>query len=125
MEVSFFKRKKILQKANTLDLHPLRRAESEEKDGIVTILMPRFKNKTMNSVFGKRRGPLIRITLDATGSEAWNLMDGKRSVSEMAAAMKNNADGNMEQAEERLIKFLFQLYQNNFITFTEILKTNQ
>ncbi|MFH0893498.1 MAG: PqqD family protein [Bacteroidota bacterium] len=125
MEVNFFKRKKILQNANTLDLHPVRRSDFEEKEGIITLLMPRFSNARINNLLTKRRGPVIRITLDETGSDAWKRMDGNLTVGEIAKQMRENTDKNLEQAEERLTKYLFHLYQNQFITFKELLKENK
>ena len=46
MPLSFKERKKILKSVNTLDLTPIKLYSDEENnDEIVTIIVPKFKNK--------------------------------------------------------------------------------
>lgn len=127
MEVSFFKRRKILKQANALDLHPIRLMESEKRDEeCVNILLPRFKNSLANKLFQPRwKGEHIRIKLDTFGSAVWQLIDGRSSTGEICRAMTASFPEKLasdDETAERVGKFLSMLYQQRFISFTEIQK---
>jgi len=127
MEVSFFKRRKILKKANTLDLHPIRLMESEKRDeDTLSILLPRFKNSLANKLFQPRwKQEFIRIKLDAFGSAVWEQLDGEQSTGGICSKLKETFPEKLiplEETEERVSKFLSLLYQQRFISFKELQK---
>ncbi|MCX6282040.1 MAG: PqqD family protein [Bacteroidetes bacterium] len=127
MEVSFFKRSKILKKANTLDLHPMRLMESEKRDeDTLSILLPRFKNKIAHKLFQPQwKDGFIRIKLDAFGSMVWQQLDGEQTTGDICNKLRETFPGKLqpiEETEERVGKFLSMLYQQRFISFREIQK---
>ena len=127
MEVSFFRRRKILKQANSLDLHPVKLIDSETRDeNTLNLLLPRFRNKTALKLFRPHWKPeFIRIKLDEFGSAVWAMIDGERSASDICMQLKETFPEKLnpiEETEERVSKFLFILYQQRFISFREIQK---
>ena len=127
MEVSFFKRRKILRQANSLDLHPVRLMKSEKRDADnISILLPRFKNRWSKKLLQPNwKGEAIRIKLDTFGSAVWEKIDSQLTAGEICMTLKAQFPeklGPSEETEERVSKFLSLLYQQRFITFREILK---
>ena len=127
MEVSFFKRRKILKQANTLDLHPIRLMDYEKREeNTLNILLPRFKNSLANKLFQPRwKEEFIKIKLDAFGSAIWEQLDGNQSTGEICGKIKETFPEKLqpiEETEERVSKFLSLLYQQRFISFSELQK---
>lgn len=127
MEVSFFKRRKILRQTNSLDLHPVRLMKSEKRDEECTnILLPRFKNSWSKKLLQPNwKDDAIRIKLDIFGSAVWELIDSVRTTSDISMNLKEKFPEKLspsEETEERVSKFLSLLYQQRFISFREILK---
>ncbi len=127
MEVSFFKRRKILKQANTLDLHPIKLLGSEKRDEeTLNILLPRFKNSLANKLFQpKWKEEFIKIKLDAFGSTVWEQLDGNQSTGEICNKLRDTFPEKLqplEETEDRVSTFLSMLYQQRFISFREIQK---
>ncbi len=123
--MNFFRRRKLLKRVNYLDLTPLRLHDHEVRaDGLVTILLTRFKNIYLKRMFQPRRkSDYIRIRLDATGSSIWLMIDGEKNVRTICDKMKTDHPDKMQPAEEtesRVTKFLSLLYHQRYITFREI-----
>jgi len=123
--MKFLERRKILKKANFLDLTPVRMLEHEIRDnGNINLLMPRFKNKYWSRMLQPRsKDPFIQIKLDASGSETWLLIDGKSSVLTICRKLKDLVPEKLnplEETEERVTKFLTFLYHQRYISFREI-----
>lgn len=122
MALSFKERKKILKSINTLDLTPIR-LHSEEKgnEEMVTIIIPKFKNKFMvKYISPKLKSDHFRIKLDNFGSAVWLMMNGKNKVDYIITELKSKFEDEIQQADERVTKFVFQLYEQGFISFTEL-----
>lgn len=124
-EVSFLKRRKILRKLSALDLHPLKLMESEPREQeCVNILLPRFRNSTLSKLFQPSwKEKFIRIKLDPFGSAVWNLIDGRLSAGEIGERLTEMFPGRFdanEDTQERVSRFLSLLYQQRFISFSEI-----
>lgn len=123
LKMNFFQRRKILKKANLLDMTPYRLLEHEIEEGKVNILQPRF-----NSRFWKPRlQPLlapnkkfIRIKLDEIGSEIWLLIDSNRKVGDIIRILREKFGENVEPADERVGKFLSMMYEQRYISFNEL-----
>jgi hypothetical protein len=122
MPVSFSERRKILKKANYLDLHPLRLHSEEISDGnIVTVIIPKFKNKfIVQYIVPKMKSPDIKLKLDEIGSATWLLLDGKKNVREISSILFEKFGDKIEPVNQRLTKFLTGLYEQRLITFKEI-----
>jgi len=123
--MNFLKRRRILKKANFLDLRPVRELGHEErKDGGINLLMPRFKNRINSSLFQPpSKGKFIQIKLDRFGGHTWMLIDGTSTVLQICGMLKEKFSGELspiEETEDRVTKFLLLLYQQRYITFREI-----
>jgi hypothetical protein len=122
MPLSFSQRRKILKKANYLDLHPLRlHGEEISDENIVTIIIPKFKNKfIVQYIVPKLKSPDIKLKLDEIGSTTWILLDGKKNVREISNLLMEKFGDKIEPVNQRLTKFLTGLYEQRLITFQEI-----
>jgi hypothetical protein len=114
--------KTVKAEVNLLDLIPRRTAEHEiDEAGVVTVLMPRFRNRVMKRLFEPRhKSPHIMIKLDDIGSAAWLLCDGKRDVGEIAQLMKERFNERIEPCYDRLGLFFRQLERARFIAYTNL-----
>ena len=122
MALSFKERKKILKSANTLDLTPIKLYSNQiDEDNLVTVIVPKFKNKiAVKLISPKLKSDHFKIKFDKFGSAVWLMMDGKMKVSQMIKNLKNKFGDDIPQEEERTTKFIFQLYEQGFISFKEI-----
>jgi hypothetical protein len=122
MILTFFKRRKILKSANTLELHPIKNYQEEiDPDGLVRVLVPRIKSRFIRNIFaGVLKNNFIKVKLDKYGSEVWSRIDGIRDVDMIIKDISNHFSSELSEAENRTIQFIFLLYQQNFITFNEI-----
>ncbi len=122
MALSFYQRRKILKNVNYLDIVPYR-VYKEEKDekGLVTILIPKFKREFANNYLRRIGKPLeIRIKLDEFGSEVWTQINGKQNVSAISGKLVSKFGDRIQPIEERLTKFLTNLYLQGYISFNEL-----
>jgi hypothetical protein len=124
MAMNFFKRRRFLKKANLLELTPVRLHQHEtEENGRVVLLVQKFKNKNLGQFMLGHRATHFRIKLDETGSAVWAAIDGETKVediiSKLHASLKDET-GNTDHLEERLAKFMSQLYDQRYITFQEL-----
>jgi len=122
MALSFKERKKILKSANTLDLTPLKiYLEQKNDDGLITVIIPKFKNKIAVKLFSPRlKSDHFKIKLDKFGSAVWENINGKTKVEKIIKDVKKKFGDELEQEEERITKFIFQLYSQGFISFKEL-----
>ena len=123
--MNFLKRRKILKQSNFLDLRPVRILNHESReDGLINLMMPRFKNKYWSRMFQPRsRSEFITIKLDQSGSRTWMLIDGEISVLRICEKLMEQYPDDFTQTEEtgkRVTKFLSMLYEQRYITFREI-----
>jgi hypothetical protein len=124
--MNLFQRRKILKKANYLDLTPVRVHDHEIRDdGRVDILMPRFKSKAaLRMLKPRRKADHIPIKLDEAGSAIWVMIDGFTKVRDICEKMKSIYPEKMqpiEETETRVTQFLSLLYQQRYISFREIM----
>jgi hypothetical protein len=121
MAKNFFERRKIFKKANYLDLTPIIIFNSEESDdGLITILIPRFKGKFMNNYIVREKARYIYLKLDELGSATWKEIDGVKNVGQICELLKEKLGDKLTNAEERVTKFLSILYNNRHVSFREI-----
>ena len=122
MPLSFKERKKILKNSNTLDLTPIKLHRDEvREDGIVTVFVPKFKNELAKKyIVPKLKSSNFNIKLDELGSEVWKKMDGKNKVHEIIRQLSEKYGDDFKKPEERITKYLFQLYEHKLISFNEL-----
>ncbi|MDR2533825.1 MAG: PqqD family protein [Tannerellaceae bacterium] len=81
----------------------------------IVIAFPRFRNKFLQRFLTPRNlSPLIRIRLDLHGSAVWNLIDGRRTVAQIAEALAARFD-NQDGYEMRIASFIAQLQRQGYI----------
>jgi hypothetical protein len=120
--MNFFRNKNILKGVNYLDLTPFTINEFEVENGLVTILIKKFRSKVMQSLLPRNRTNYINIHLDDPGSVVWLNIDGKKNVAEIIEAISQNMGEKLPDIEQRVTKFLTQLFQQKFIGFKELNK---
>lgn len=120
--MNFFERRKKLKKANYLELTPVHLMKYHaDENNLVTIQIPKFTSQfSMKYIMPKLKNPYIKLKLDELGSAAWLEIDGKKRVSEIAENLSKKYGSKIQPVEERLTKFLTQLYEQRLITFEEI-----
>lgn len=126
MEVGFLQRRKILKNKNALDLTPVRKySEESGEDDLVSIIIPKFKNKFVREyILPRLKSPIVKVKLDEFGSASWLLFDGKNTVSDIAEKLVEKFGDRIQPVEERIVKYTTNLYLNGFISFKEIQKGN-
>jgi hypothetical protein len=122
MALTFKERKKILKSVNTLDLTPIKLySEEEDKDELVTVIVPKFKNKIAVKLVSPRlNSDHFKIKLDKFGSAVWSKINGKTKVDQIIKDLKKKFGDEIQEEHERTTKFIFQLYTQGFISFKEL-----
>jgi hypothetical protein len=122
MSLSFNERKKILKSANTLELTPFKiYSDKKSEDELVTVIIPKFKNKIAVKLISPRlKSDHFKIKLDKFGSAVWGKINGKLKVDHIIKDVKKKFGDELQQEEERITKFIFQLYTQGFISFKEL-----
>ncbi len=122
MKFNFFGKKK--NEYNYLSLTPVRVHKYEDRDdGMVNILIPRFKSEFAKKFFSKAvRSEFIKANLDEFGTATWKLIDGRKNVEQIGKGLIEKYGETIEPVYERLTKFLTDLHRYNFISFIELQK---
>ncbi len=107
---------------NLLELTPVRINKHEEVEGLINILIPKFKREFMKKIIPKNKPKDIKIKLDELGSATWLSMDGNKTVSKIVEELRENCGEKIEPAVERVTKFINGLYGNNLLYFKELKK---
>jgi len=116
-------KKVFIKKSNVLDLTPFRLLEHEKYNEFINVLLPRFNSKFPGAFFQSLLASdrkFIKIKLDEFGSETWNSIDGNTSVKQIITALRQKFGEKIEPAEERTGKFISMLYEQRYISFTEL-----
>lgn len=108
-----------LKNANVLELVPERLQGFDVNDlGQVTILVPRTRSKFMLRIMNRlKRSPNITIELDKVGSKVWLLIDGQLTTQGICNKLEQELGDTLDQAPERVVRYLSGLYHNKHITF--------
>lgn len=110
------------EKINLLDVIPCHSEHiSAIKEGEEVILsFPRFKYSWVNRyLLPKGMSKNLHVRLDIHGAAVWELVDGKRTVSEIIEGLAELFQ-NEKDYEERIIKFLMQLHKDGFIKYLSL-----
>ncbi len=107
---------------NLLELTPVRINGHEEVNGLINILIPKFKSDFMKKIIPRNKSKDFRVKLDELGSAAWLAIDGERNVLSIAEELKDKFGEKIEPSVERVSKFINGLYANNLLYFKELRK---
>jgi hypothetical protein len=107
---------------NLLELIPVRSAEWDERDDRVIVLRPKPSTSGLRAVFDWLSYSMApgRLRLDDVGTHSWRLIDGRRSVLEIATLVRAEFGERAEPCEERLGKFMQQLKREELVRFPEV-----
>jgi len=117
-----FFRKKIDTSINYLELTPVRNYDHVVEDtGLISVLVPKFDIKWLDKIMSKIiRSRFFKAKLDEFGTATWLEMDGTKSVQSVSEHLQKKFGEKINPVDERLTKFLSELYKYNFITFKEL-----
>jgi hypothetical protein len=119
--MNFFKRRRILKKLNYLEATPVRKCDFKtDENGIVILIIPKFKNEKFNQWFLNSRKRHFSISLDELGSVVWQQIDGHCKVYDICNKAVEILGDKIQPVEERITKFLTKLYDSRFISFKEL-----
>jgi hypothetical protein len=124
MPLNFFQRRKILKNLNFLDIIPVRlHKHIINGDSNVVLIVPKFSNKKIGKFcVPQNKSENFNIKLDEIGSATWLEIDGKRKVKDICNILTEKFGGKINPAEERVTKFMAQLYEQRYISFVELQK---
>ncbi|HSL88096.1 MAG TPA: PqqD family protein [Ignavibacteriaceae bacterium] len=98
-------------------MHP----EEIDEQNFVTVLTPKFKNKfAVMYVLPKMKNKYFKIKLDKLGSFVWLNLNGKNKVREIINKSVAEFGDEIHPADERINKFLLELFNNKLISFNEV-----
>ena len=113
------RRAQELEQINLLELTPVRLASWSEVDGRVVIERP--KPESTGKVREQLRYWLAvrRIRLDERGSLAWRLLDGTKTVADVALALREEFGEQVEPAEDRAGQLVRMLHREDLLGYPE------
>jgi hypothetical protein len=105
------------KKDNFLDYVPVLNCPWEKDDkGHVYLIKEKTRNRLLKKVIGWiGRSQDFHIHLDDLGSAAWLAADGRRTILEIGAVLKQGGAVRIDQAEPRLAKFFALLARDKFV----------
>lgn len=123
--MNFFKRRKILLSKSFLDLTPVMILKHEiEIDNKVFLLVPKFRNEKLSRfLIPGTKSTHFKIKLDEMGSTTWLEIDGNKNVQGICDSLIQKLGDEIkphDEVEQRVMKFISQLYDQRYITFREI-----
>jgi hypothetical protein len=116
-------RNKTNKGMNFLEMTPRRVHQHEltANDGLVNVLVPKFSGKVLGRFIQPRlRDKYIKANLDRFGTSVWLKLEDDKNVRQIADALTAEFGDSIQPVNQRLTKFLQQLYNAGFITFKEI-----
>lgn len=119
--MNILQRRKILKRANALDLIPVRKHKHEMNGNEkVKLVVPKFDKGWMQKFFIAPAGKkTVNIQLDEMGSAVWLRIDGEKTVAKIAEELVNNYP-DTDEAQDRVLSFISMLYEQRYITFRQL-----
>ena len=108
--------------SNLLDYIPVQQIEWQEnpETSLIIIMKPKFDNKFLRKYFlAQLKSPNFRVNLDEYGSRVWKLIDGRRTILQIADSLKDMYGESVEPAYERVGNFMRSLENNKFIVYRD------
>ena len=104
--------------SNLLELVPVRVAGwSEDADRVVLEIPAPSRRWWAPFTWLSSKTSSRRVRLDEVGSLAWNLLDGERTVGEVAAVLRERFGDRVEPAEERLGTLVRSLHRGGLVGY--------
>jgi hypothetical protein len=105
---------------NFKTIYPFQACESEENNGLITVLFKNPKPSFVEKIFFKKliQKP-YKIDLDKVGTYIWKLCDGKHNVEAIIQKARQEFGSEIEPVEERVEKFVKQLSGTKLINLFE------
>jgi hypothetical protein len=105
------------KKDNILEYVPIQNCSWGKDDkGNVYLIKEKTKNKILKKIIGwLRRSQDFHIHLDELGSAAWLQADGRRTILEISAILRQALAAKIEPAEARLAHFFALLARDRFV----------
>jgi hypothetical protein len=106
-------------KINLFDLVPvISNHITTEKEGELSVIaFPRFRSKFMQKYFVPgNKSAIIRVRLEEHGTAVWDLIDGRRTVREIADALAAHFNDE-ENYEYRVAAYVAQLQRQGFVKY--------
>lgn len=118
--MNLLKKYKLRREQNFFDMVPVQNFQYEMKDeNLAVVLIPRFDKNPIGRFLERRSSKKeIRAELDEIGTTVWLAIDGKATVFDIAKILRAQM-GVIEQADNRTVEYLKQLYHHSFIDFKE------
>ena len=114
---------------NLLELRPRRLREWEEVDGLVVVLMPKFRHPWLvHTLMPILRSKHIRVKLDGLGSAVWRRCDGETDVAAIAKQVRGEFGAEAEPLLDRIGAFLRKLEHGELVRIpppTEVSRVTQ
>lgn len=104
-------------KTNLMDTVPVCAAHvrTEWEGGCIVLAFPRFKRRWMRRLLlPKGMSPDIHVMLEEHGTAVWQLIDGKRTVSEIISLLEGHFAGEAGYAS-RVAAYIMQLRKDGFV----------
>ena len=117
------RKKKTDRKENYLDLVPEHNSEirwhRDHRERVVLEIENKgFYHAIAQKVFGKPR--FTKVHLDVSGTFIWPLIDGKRTVDEIAGLVHEKFGEQAEPLYPRIVKYFQIMESNGFIKFRQL-----
>ena len=111
--------KKKLNYLDKIPVHSPKIIHNADKSGVVTLQIDNkgIINKTAQILFGKPKTSFIH--LDETGSFVWLMIDGHKSIYDIAVLLDEKSGKYSYPLYERISSFFSTLERNNFIFWIE------
>ena len=108
-----------LEDVNLLELAPVRAAAWEEVDDRVVVRRPAPARRGLRGLLDRLLHVLSvgRIRLDERGSFVWKLLDGTRSVQQVADAARKRFGEAVDPAEERVGRLVRLLHHQALVAY--------
>jgi hypothetical protein len=96
---------------------PIRLLEwRDEDDGTITVLRPKFGTGRLGRWLSSRLAhPYCRVRLDEYGSFVWKCCDGRRTVDDIAQALREQSQDTANDLRTRLLFFFRRLERERLI----------
>jgi len=110
---------KELKQVNLLELTPVRLAPWSEVEGRVVIERPKPQGAGRFGEMVRYWLAVRRIRLDERGSLVWRLLDGERSVADVARGLREEFGEEVEPAEERAGELVRMLHKDDLLAYPD------
>jgi hypothetical protein len=104
-------------KDNILDYIPIQNCPwGTDEKGKVYLIREKTRNRLLKKIIGwLGRSQDFHIHLDELGTAAWLQADGRRTILEISAVLRQALAAKIEPAETRLARFFAQLARDRFV----------